>query len=370
VPERGPLKDARRNRTLKTEPCKLPHAEIQSKRDAFPRASERTAWWDSFLGDGPVEVSVCIANWNCRELLRACLGSLLDGPQGVRLEVIVVDNASSDGAADMVAREFPEVVLVRNPANRGFARACNQAAERAGGRFLFFLNNDTMVPPGTLRRLVDYAEAHPEAGIVGPALRDASGQRQTSSRARPTPATFLHRTCLLRWTNLLRPRYRRYRRMRVESLRPGPVDVLMGAAMLVRRTVFFAAGCWDEDFFFGGEDLDLCDRIGRCHTIVYHPGVEITHLGRASTRLAIGPATTQILVGFARYLRKTGYTRRECFMYKLVMTLDAPLQALEKSLQFSWRMAKGERARAEKSLLVVRGLMHFLCRGLIPFWRA
>src|SRR5262245_35687346 len=111
------------------------------------------------------DVSVCIVNWNCRELLRACLESLLRHEQGVELEVIVVDNASTDGAADMVASEFPELLLVRNDCNAGFARANNQAARLARGRYLFFLNNDTAVPPDTLAQLLDHAEAHPEVGI-------------------------------------------------------------------------------------------------------------------------------------------------------------------------------------------------------------
>src|SRR5262249_10506204 len=152
------------------------------------------AWRRQFFDDGPLDVSVCIANWNCRELLRRCLVSLLDQPQGIRLEAIVVDNASTDGAADLVEQEFPEVILVRNDTNRGFSRANNQAAARARGRYLFFLNNDTQVPPGAVGRLYAFALDHPEAGLIGPRLRGPRGEAQVSYRLRPTMATLLHRT--------------------------------------------------------------------------------------------------------------------------------------------------------------------------------
>ncbi|MBY0459758.1 MAG: glycosyltransferase, partial [Gemmataceae bacterium] len=96
------------------------------------------------------DVSVCIANWNCAALLRGCLRSLFEQDQGVTFEVVVADNGSTDGAAEMIAAEFPQVTLIRNGDNRGFAVASNQAAAVARGRFLFFLNNDTLVPPGAL----------------------------------------------------------------------------------------------------------------------------------------------------------------------------------------------------------------------------
>ena len=228
-----------------------------------PRAARRAAWRRQFIDEGPVEVSVCIANWNCRELLRGCLESLHDQPQGVRVETIVVDNASTDGAADLVAREFPEVVLVRNDTNRGFSRANNQAAAKARGRYLFFLNNDTIVPPGTLRRLVDFAERHPEVGMVGPRLRDAQGYFQVSYRQQPTMAALLHKTNLLRWTGLCKKAYRRYRRQDFDPYAVRQVDILMGAAVLLPRQRFLASGGWDESFVFGGEDLDLSTRINQ-----------------------------------------------------------------------------------------------------------
>jgi N-acetylglucosaminyl-diphospho-decaprenol L-rhamnosyltransferase len=328
------------------------------------------AWRRRFLNDGPIDVSVCIANWNCCEMLRACLESLQDQPQGVRLETIVVDNASTDGAGDMVEREFPEVILHKNPTNLGFARANNLAAQQARGRYLFFLNNDTVVPPGALARLVEYAKLHPEAGIIGPKLRDGQGQAQVSYRLRPDAATLLHRTSLLRWTGLFRRAYRRYRRQDFDPETTRPVEVLMGAAMLLPREVFFAYGGWDEDFVFGGEDLDLSVRVGQHHLVVYHPAVEITHYGRVSTRQHIGYASSNMAIGFLRYLRKRGHSQPALFLYKAVMTLDAPVQFVSKALEFLWRRARGRRAKAAKTLLALRASGHFLIKGLVPFWKA
>src|SRR5260221_2061107 len=145
-------------------------------------------------------VSVCIANWNCCALLRRCLESLFHHDQGVSFEIVIVDNASTDGAADMIEAEFPQVTLVRNDENRGFSVANNQAAALARGRYLFFLNNDTIVPPNTLRQFFEFAEANPSVGMVGPRLRGGDGVSQSSYRRKPTLRALLHRVSLLRWT--------------------------------------------------------------------------------------------------------------------------------------------------------------------------
>jgi N-acetylglucosaminyl-diphospho-decaprenol L-rhamnosyltransferase len=334
------------------------------------RRDRRAAWRRQFLADGPVDVTVCIVNWNCRELLRACLESLHDREQGVTLETVVVDNASTDGAAEMVADEFPEVVLVRNDANRGFARANNQAARRARGRYLFFLNNDTVVPPGTLRKLLDYAEAHPAVGMIGPRLRDGEGRYQVSYRQQPTVGTLLHRTSLVRCTGLLRGAYRSYRREEFDPHTTRTVEVLMGAALFLSRERFFGCGGWDEGFTFGGEDLDLSVRVRRQGELVYLPEAEVTHYGRASTRQHIGYASAQMMIGFARYLRKTGCPQPLLALYKLIVTLDAPVQLVGKGLQCLWRRLRGHPKEARKSWLALRGFGHFLLRGLGAFWRA
>jgi GT2 family glycosyltransferase len=328
----------------------------------------KPAWLQSFLADGPIDVSVCIANWNCRDMLKTCLESLQDQSPGVRLETIVVDNGSSDGAADMVAREFPEVILIRNPGNAGFARANNQAARRASGRYLFFLNNDTVVPAGALRRLLAYAETHPEVGLIGPRLRDGAGRLQVSYRSRPTLPTFLHRTSLLRWTGVLKGAYQRYRREEFDPNHTRRVQVLMGAAMFLPRDVFFQCGPWHESYVFGGEDLELCARVGREYAVVYLSSVEITHFGRVSTRQHIGFAFTNMVIGFARYLRRDGCSPETLLAYKVIVTMDAPVQLVGKALQYLWRRLRGRRDKARKSLVAMRGFGHFLAKGLLEFW--
>jgi GT2 family glycosyltransferase len=317
-----------------------------------------------------VDVSVCIVNWNCRELLARCLRSLLEQAQGVRFEVIVVDNGSTDGAPELVSREFPQVKLIRNAENRGFSRANNQAALCSRGRYLFFLNNDTEVPPDALRRLRDYAEAHPEVGMLGPRLRDDRGRIQESARPAPTLAVFLHRLALVRWTGLLRRSYRAFRRTAGDPQATRPVEVLMGAALFVRRSVFDECGPWDEDYVFGGEDMELCRRVNARHRVVYHAGVELLHHGRASTRQQIGYFTVQFQRGIVRYLRKSGVSRPALLVYKLLVTLDAPVQVAALGLEYLWRRLRGQRTRAAQSLLALRGWVHFLRRGLAAFWGA
>ena len=315
-------------------------------------------------------VSVCIVNWNCRDLLRDCLASLLQQPQGISLEVIVVDNASTDGAADMAAASFPQVVLVRNSSNRGFACANNQAAALAQGRFLFFLNNDTVVPAGTLRRLADYCESHPEVGMVGPRLRDPSGRIQVSYRPLPTLSALLHRTLLLRATRLFQRSYRHYRRQAFDPNQSRPVETLMGAALFLPRRVFAQCGPWDEAFVFGAEDLQFSASVGRRFPLVFLPNVEIVHYGGVSTRQHFNYVSANQAVGLVRFLRNAGYSRPALIAYKLAVTLDTPVQLVSKLAQYWMRRLRERPEAARKSLNAWRGASHFLTRGLVPFWKA
>ena len=131
-------------------------------------------------------ISVIVVSWNTRELLRACLASLRRELVGVSAEVFLIDNDSADGSADMVAADFPEVRLIANKTNRGFAAANNQALETVTGEFVLLLNPDTDVHPGALNNLVEFMRAHPRAAVVAPQLLNTDGSIQRSCRQFPT----------------------------------------------------------------------------------------------------------------------------------------------------------------------------------------
>ena len=195
-----------------------------------------------------------------------------------------MDNASSDGAPEMVAAEFLEVVLLRNDRNLGFFRANNQAALASSGELFFFSDNDTVVPAQTLGKLVQFLDAHPEVCLVGPKLRDrATAQVQMSYRRRPTVAVWLHRTWLLHGRVSFGLIITVIAVEDHEASRAQKVEVLMGAALFMSREKLAELGGWDEAFHFGGEDLELCWRAEKLGGAVYVPDIEITHLGRAST---------------------------------------------------------------------------------------
>jgi GT2 family glycosyltransferase len=323
-----------------------------------PRAADRDV----------IDVSVCIANWNCADLLSRCLRSLFDQPQGASFEVIVADNASTDGAGAMVAEEFPQVTLIRNAENRGFAAASNQAAAAARGRFLFFLNNDTEVPPHTLGRLLAHAAADPAAGMFGPRLRDPGGTVQISFRRRPTIAALLHKVSLVRWTGLFRKAYKDYRRGSFAPDGVRPVDTLMGAAVFLPRAVFHGVGGWDERYRFGVEDIDLSTTVGRSHPVVYAGDVEVIHHGRVSSRANVGFVAPSVATGYVQFFRKSG--ARGLFWYKLAVTLDAPVQLAVKAVEAAARRVVGHRPEAARSWAAARGVWAFLRCELVRFWRA
>ncbi len=313
-------------------------------------------------------VSILIVNWNGQRVLRNCLQSLRDGHEGVTTQVIVVDNDSTDGSADIIPTDFPDVALIRNNTNRGFAAANNQAAAIASGRYLFFLNNDTVVPPGSLLGLATFLDEHSEVVAVGPKLIGSDGMPQRTGRNAITLRAILHQAVLpVRWTNLFSKQYREYRHA-FDAERSAAVPQLAAAALLVRREPFFQCGQWDEGFKFGVEDVDLCVRLGAFGSIYYLAEISITHLGRVSSHLNRGWVLQGYLCGFVRYFAKHHRSRWAALVYKTGITIDAPIRLLPLLLKTFVSRVTGDREGAERYGTKAAALWFFLTRGLLSFW--
>lgn len=226
-----------------------------------------------------IDLSVIIVNYNVKELLRQCLRSLVDA------EVFVVDNASSDGSVEMVRKEFPQVKVIASEENLGFAKANNLGIKGSSGRYLLFLNPDTMVPSETLPEMIKFMDENPEVGVATCFVELVSGGMDPDChRGFPTPwASF----CFFTKLEKLFPRSRifgQYHQTWKDLTKTHEIYSCCGAFMMVRRKAMEEVGIWDEDFFFYGEDLDWCYRFKeRDWKVMFYPHCKIIHHKGASS---------------------------------------------------------------------------------------
>ena len=251
-------------------------------------------------------VSVVIVNWNTRDLLRGCLRSIADETRAPH-EVIVVDNASTDGSAEMAAEEFPGVTVVANRENKGFAAANNQGLRLARGAHVLLLNPDTVVLDGAIDRMLAWLEARPDVGCAGCQVMEDADTIQRTCFADPGPLnTLISEMGLLRAfpgsALSARPEYGGWDRRSARD-----VDVVSGMFMLVPRPVLEKVGPLDEDFFIYSEEADWCRRIRdagwRC---AFTPDARIIHLdgGGKSTFQMRSPMYVQMQKSKLIYVRK------------------------------------------------------------------
>ncbi|MHC4516053.1 MAG: glycosyltransferase family 2 protein [Planctomycetota bacterium] len=230
-------------------------------------------------------LSVVVLSWNTKDLTLACLRSLHAGEPRHPTEVLVIDNASTDGSADAIAEQFPQARLARNDTNRGYAAANNQGASLARGRFLCLLNSDTEVPSGALDALVDFLLEHGDYGAVAPRLSNQDGSVQRACMRFPGLLTALcYDTFLGRfWPGSIVER--RYEMADFDHLESRDVDQPPGAAFLMNRQEFLDLGGLDETLFLFFNDVDLCQRLWRQgRRIRYLADVDVVHHRGASTK--------------------------------------------------------------------------------------
>ena len=228
------------------------------------------------------EVSVIIVSWNTKDILLDCLRSLYRQTR-TAMQVIVVDNASSDGSADAVADEFPQVELIRSQENLGFAKGNNRGLEAAEGRYILYLNPDTIILDGAVDKMILFMDAHPGIGVLGPHTFNADGRTtQDTVIFKPTLRRMFH-THVPLWR--LVPGWQPELAGQASWNRTGPVEVVKGSCMLMPAALVRDLRGMSEKHFMYSEEEDLCSRSAeRGFATWYYREASIIHLGGEATK--------------------------------------------------------------------------------------
>jgi len=283
------------------------------------------------------ELSVILVSYNDRLRLERCLSSLEEEARNLGAKVIVVDNNSTDGSEELVRASFPWVELITSSENLGYARANNRGIRESRGKFILFLNPDTVLPRGALTELLTGLEARPEAGAIGPALVHEDQSFQISFGRK---VSFL--------SELIQKSVRNpYYKARLKAAaRAWEVGWLSGACLLLRRPALEAAGLFDENFFLFFEDIDLCLRMRQQgFRLIFDPRIKVLHVGGAST-------SRQKLASRLEYRRSQVYfyrkhnSRLSLFLLKLYYRLTFILWRLFVLKKGEERALVREKARA------------------------
>lgn len=237
-------------------------------------------------------LTVVVVSYNTAELLSHCLESVLKSRMDHPYKVYVVDNNSSDQSAELIKRDFPNVGLIQNQQNIGFAKASNRILKHLGTDYALLLNPDTTVFPDTFQKMINFMDTHPEAGVVGPKLIRPDGTFDVTSRFGDVTAfnLFVKKVGLTK----MFPFSEKLGGFNLSHLDPDQtmiVTAVTGASMMVRRDAIEQAGLLDESFFLGAEDVDWCLRIKSClafnqqpYQVYYYPEAVAIHLGKQSRR--------------------------------------------------------------------------------------
>jgi GT2 family glycosyltransferase len=287
----------------------------------------------------PIALTIVIVNWNTAALLGDCLATIARETTRLAHEIIVVDNASTDGSAGMMRDAFPYVRLLEAPSNVGYAAGNNLALSRARGRYVALLNPDTLVHERALERLVDALEAMPLAGAVGPALRHPQGRYAVRNGGwQPTIGTIA-----AHYSGLSRSGSRYLRGLHLMDDRRQRVGWLSGACLVVRREVVAAVGPLHEEWFLYAEDVEWCDRIARAGwELWYEPSATIIHLDRQSTGQRGATFSTLWARGLhEHYRRRTGAGAVRLFVFDCTLAAGIFSRAL---LYFARALSPRQRA--------------------------
>lgn len=264
-----------------------------------------------------IDISIIILSYNTSKLLENCLASIYQTVKNVGYEIIVVDNASQDDSVRMVEDKFTQVKLIINRENYGFGKANNQGAKIARGRYLMFLNSDTLVHSQAIKKMVEFIQREAKTGVFGYKLLNADGSDQASTGSFPdlkTTAEMLFGGHFIKYSGVMKTY--------VKTMK---VDWVMGSAMVVRKGVFDEVGGFDEKIFMYIDEVELCYRIKKAgYDVMFYPLAKITHLGRGSSTSGKKAPILNIYRGLIYFYQKH-YSRSDLFFLKLMLKLKALL---------------------------------------------
>lgn len=267
------------------------------------------------------ELSIIIVSWNTRDLLRDCLLSIYRETKAISFEIFVVDNASSDNTQVLVTKEFPQVKLIKNKENVGFARANNQAITESKAEYILLQNPDTVVLSGALDTMLDFMEKHPQVGVIGPKLLNADRTLQLSARSFPTLRTAFFESFYLYKLFPHNKIIGKYYMSHWDHNDTRQVDWISGACLMARRKAIEEVGLLDEQFFMFSEEVDWCFRIRKAGWKVYFlPQAQVIHFRAKS----VEPRSSRILIQLNKssllFFKKHYNHKRVCLLW-LVLRL-------------------------------------------------
>ncbi|MBI2800507.1 MAG: glycosyltransferase family 2 protein [Gammaproteobacteria bacterium] len=313
---------------------------------------------DDGSNNSEVVVTAVVINWNTRELLRECLARLESAAKHVPLHIVVVDNASEDASADMVVETYPDVALVRNHQNVGFARANNLAFERARGRYLLIINPDARLEDAaTLKRWLGEMERDSRIAASGAYLTDAEARHRLGDAGfRPTWRSMLGLYWFLgRLSTAWFPPYFLYR----QDSAGVDVDWVSGAAMLVRRSCLDDVGVFDDQVFMYGEDVEWCCRMrDHGYRVVHLPRIRVTHFEGASTRQQKHPGFSILWFRQLRALYFHYQPGQPAWIFDVIVLVGLSIRVVGYNFVSLYRGSEFSRSRVGQHLACLR----FICR--------
>jgi GT2 family glycosyltransferase len=306
------------------------------------------------------EISIIIVNYNCCHLLTNCLKSVSENPPSRSFEIIIVDNASTDNSAQNVEQNFKNVKLIKNQTNKGFAAANNQALHQACGKFILFLNSDTIVLKNSIDILAEFLEKTPQAGLCAPKLLNTDGSLQPNLYHFTTFRSILARYTIFKYFGLFK-KSRDFYRMRGFSYDSViQIDRPMGAAMMAVKDALEKINNFDENFFFYFEDADLCLKLKKAGFEIYFiPDAQIIHIGGASSKSLGSHKTDMMFYKSMLYYFRKHRGNYSTFLFSLIFKPTAILYYLIEvivNLIMFHRLEKSKSA----ALFLSRFLLEFL----------